>query len=111
MGSTRRICSVFLAAAVALSPVAVAQKVVRKAPTTADWAALAKLPDFTGVWEMGFGGGGGRGRGAGRADAGLPLERVGRPGRMDVLPLPLAAAAGVRADQAGAAVQAGQVLL
>ena len=32
------------------------------APTAADWAALAKLPDFTGVWEIGPGGGG-RGRG------------------------------------------------
>ena len=26
-------------------------------PTTADWAALAKLPDFTGVWEIAPGGG------------------------------------------------------
>ena len=32
-------------------------------PTAADWSALAKLPDFNGVWEIG-GGGGGRGRGA-----------------------------------------------
>jgi len=32
------------------------------APTAADWSALAKLPDFSGVWEIG--GGGGRGRGA-----------------------------------------------
>ncbi len=37
-----------------------------KAPTAADWTALAKLPDFTGVWESAFGGGG-RGRGRGRA--------------------------------------------
>jgi hypothetical protein len=28
---------------------------VYKAPTPADWAALAKLPDFSGVWEVGFG--------------------------------------------------------
>jgi hypothetical protein len=34
------------------------------APTAADWSALAKLPDFSGVWEIGLGGGGGRGRGA-----------------------------------------------
>ena len=42
-----------------------------KAPTAPDWAALAKLPDFTGVWEMSLGGGGGRGgaRGAGRGAA------------------------------------------
>ncbi|MGH8248098.1 MAG: hypothetical protein ACREUU_16880 [Gammaproteobacteria bacterium] len=44
---------------------AVAQKAVSRAPTAADWAALAKLPDFTGVWEIGGGGGGGRGRSAG----------------------------------------------
>jgi len=28
----------------------------RPAPTAADWAALAKLPDFTGVWEIPMGG-------------------------------------------------------
>jgi hypothetical protein len=38
---------------------------VTKPTTAADWTALAKLPDFSGVWEIGFGGGrGGRGRGA-----------------------------------------------
>ena len=36
----------------------------KTARTGADWSALAKLPDFTGVWEIGPGGGGGRGRGA-----------------------------------------------
>jgi hypothetical protein len=36
----------------------------RPAPTAAEWSALAKLPDFNGVWEIG-GGGGGRGRGGG----------------------------------------------
>ena len=42
-------------------------------PTAADWAAVAKLPDFTGVWEQTFGGGGrGRGR-AGGAPAGPQL--------------------------------------
>jgi len=30
---------------------------IRPAPTPADWAALAKLPDFTGVWEVPLGGG------------------------------------------------------
>jgi hypothetical protein len=36
-----------------------AQQAVYKAPTPADWAALAKLPDFSGVWERsGVGGGG-----------------------------------------------------
>ena len=28
------------------------QKVTTRAPTAADWAALASLPDFTGVWEV-----------------------------------------------------------
>ena len=40
-----------------------------KSPTVEDWAAVGKLPDFTGVWELTFGGGGGRGaagRGGGR---------------------------------------------
>ena len=41
-------------------------------PTAADWAALAKLPDFTGVWEIGLGGGG-RGRGRGAAPQGPSL--------------------------------------
>src|SRR5262245_66553185 len=49
--------SLFLAAAVAVT--ATAQEFVSKAPTAADWAALSKLPDFTGVWERsGVGGGG-----------------------------------------------------
>jgi hypothetical protein len=39
---------------------------VYKAPTPADWTALATLPDFSGVWEIG-GGGGGRGRGGAAA--------------------------------------------
>ncbi len=37
----------------------------RPAPTAAEWSALAKLPDFNGVWEVGGGGGGGRGRAGG----------------------------------------------
>jgi len=35
------------------------QQYVSKAPTAADWAAMAKLPDFTGVWERGTVGTGG----------------------------------------------------
>jgi hypothetical protein len=48
-------------------------------PTAADWAALAKLPDFTGVWEVGLGGGGG-GRAArgGAARAGGAQGAAGR---------------------------------
>jgi len=56
-----------LAAAIAFTTVAVGQKFVHKAPTAADWTALSKLPDFTGVWEVGLGGGGGGGRGAAAA--------------------------------------------
>jgi hypothetical protein len=52
---------------------ALAQKVTHKEPTAADWAALAKLPDFTGVWETALGGGRGRGRGAPARPAGPSL--------------------------------------
>jgi len=65
MKSKRQIRFAFFAAAVACATVAVGQKVARKAPTAEDWTALAKLPDFTGVWEAGLGGGGG-GRAGGR---------------------------------------------
>jgi hypothetical protein len=58
---------------VAVGSAATAQQFVTKAPTPADWAALAKLPDFNGVWERGGGGGGGGaargGGGAARGDA------------------------------------------
>jgi hypothetical protein len=58
--------AVALAAGVAGVP-AIAQQAKPAPPTATDWAALAKLPDFTGVWEVGFGGPAGRGaaRGAG----------------------------------------------
>lgn len=42
-----------------------AQEPIYKAPTAAEWSALAKLPDFSGVWERGGGGGGGRSATAG----------------------------------------------
>jgi hypothetical protein len=51
-----KILLAFLAAALLFGPAAVAQKTARKAPTPADWAALGKLPDFTGVWEIPLGG-------------------------------------------------------
>jgi hypothetical protein len=44
---------------------AAAQRPAPKPPTAADWAAVGKLPDFTGVWEATFGGGRGRGAGGG----------------------------------------------
>jgi hypothetical protein len=57
------ICAVAFAA---IGFSALAQQAIYKAPTAADWSALAKLPDFSGVWERGGGGGGGgRGRGGG----------------------------------------------
>ncbi|MBZ5576414.1 MAG: hypothetical protein LAP40_07650 [Acidobacteriia bacterium] len=56
MKSTRPIVYGCLAAALAVGPLAAAEKVTRPAPTPADWAALAKLPDLTGVWEMAMGG-------------------------------------------------------
>jgi hypothetical protein len=59
-----------LATAAALSimladrPAAAQTATAKSAPAAADWAALATLPDLTGVWEIGLGGGGGgRGRG------------------------------------------------
>jgi hypothetical protein len=57
-------CTVLLAAT--LGWPAFAQQPIYKAPTAADWSALAKLPDFSGVWERGGGGG----RGAAAAPAG-----------------------------------------
>ena len=80
-----------------------AQQAVYKTPTPADWAAMAKLPDFSGVWERGSVGGGGnaafgtapaargnqpaagnRGaapqRGAGGAGAAAAGQRAGRGG-------------------------------
>jgi hypothetical protein len=77
----------FLAAAAivcAQTPAAPASapKVVHKAPTPADWAALGKLPDFTGVWEIPLGGGGVRGGGrAGAAPGAAPAATPGRAGR------------------------------
>src|SRR5580704_5750618 len=70
MESTRKIFFGVLAAALAFGPAAAAQAVVRAAPTAADWAALAKRPDFNGVWETGGGGGGRGGGGRGAAPAG-----------------------------------------
>jgi hypothetical protein len=52
-------------AVLALGIPAVSQNFVTKAPTPADWTAIAKLPDFNGVWERGGGGAGGA-RGGGR---------------------------------------------
>ena len=55
-----------IAAAIAIGLAAQQKAPALKVPTEADWAAIAKLPDFTGVWEQTFGGGA-AGRGRGRA--------------------------------------------
>ena len=52
---------VVVLAAFAAIDSAAAQRATLKAPTPADWAAMAKLPDLTGVWERVGGGGGARG--------------------------------------------------
>ena len=56
-----------------------AQAPAKAAPTAADWAALAKLPDFTGVWEVAPGGGGaGRGRGTAQGPSLTPAAAAKR---------------------------------
>jgi hypothetical protein len=69
-----------LVAAAMLSSLAFAQDYTPKPPTAADWAALAKLPDFTGVWETAPGGGGGRAAGGGAAGAAGGAPAGGRTG-------------------------------
>ena len=59
----RRIAAAVFAVMLADRPAHAQTAAKTPPPTTADWAALAKLPDFTGVWEIAPGGGGGRGRG------------------------------------------------
>jgi hypothetical protein len=49
-------CIIAIFALTGLGSAATAQNFKRPAPTPADWAALAKLPDFTGVWEVPMGG-------------------------------------------------------
>src|SRR5687767_14143250 len=72
MNRHRRMVAVATGAALVMAAgvVATAQQFVTKAPTPAEWAALAKLPDFNGVWERG--GGGGAARGAGAPGAAAP---------------------------------------
>jgi hypothetical protein len=65
----------FVAASIAsatFGSVAIAQDFAPKAPTAADWAAIGKLPDFTGVWETGPRGPAGRGAGRGAEPALTP---------------------------------------
>ena len=60
----------------AMAPITLAQKPSPKPPGADEWTALAKLPDFTGVWEATFGrpaGRGARGAAAPRAPSGPVL--------------------------------------
>jgi hypothetical protein len=92
--TTPKLLHGLLAAALAVSTTAVAQNAITKSPTAADWAAMAKLPDFNGVWEAGGGGGGARGAaGAGAARGTAAPAGRGTAGG----PPPGAAAAGVAA--------------
>jgi hypothetical protein len=71
-------CAAILLASAGIVPASLAQNKVRPAPTAADWAALAKLPDFSGVWEQG-GGGGARGGAGGAPGAGGARGAGGAP--------------------------------
>jgi hypothetical protein len=85
MNNKKRIRFVMLAAvlliALAVVSIASGQQFNTKSPTAADWAAMAKLPDFNGVWERG-GGGAPRGNQAAPAGAaGAAPQRGGGQGR------------------------------
>jgi hypothetical protein len=78
-----RVTPLALLVSAALLPLAIttgtaeAQTASKSAPTAADWSAVAKLPDFTGVWEVGLGGGG-RGRGAAQGPSLTPAAAAKR---------------------------------
>lgn len=78
MRRTPHIFSATAAAALLVGQLALAQDDSApkkyKAPTVADWTALGKMPDLTGVWEIPMGGGG-RGAGRGAAPNGAPGGR------------------------------------
>ena len=59
MDRTTRVLFGFVTASLIFGPTGASQSVTRKAPTAGEWASLAKLPDFNGVWESAPGGGGG----------------------------------------------------
>jgi hypothetical protein len=63
-----------------LCGIAAAQQTARTAPTAADWASLARLPDFNGVWELSFGGPPAAARGSAPAAPGAaPAARGAAP--------------------------------
>src|SRR5262249_54694632 len=99
MGRTPRIIFGLPVIVLAVASFAFAQK-TRNTPTQAEWTAMAKLPDFSGVWEQGGGGGGGaRGGGAaapaGGGGGGGPAAPAGGGGRG------AAPAAGARGGRGG----------
>ena len=70
MTTSERIFAVIVSAGIlyaGLSSISAAQNFITKSPTAADWTAMSKLPDFSGVWERGGGGGGGGGAARGNA--------------------------------------------
>jgi len=82
MKNARKILSgfiVILAVVAIVNSAAFAQKAPAP-PTAADWAAVGKLPDFTGVWEAALGGGGGGARGAAAAPAAAGAAPAGGRG-------------------------------
>jgi hypothetical protein len=81
-------CALF----VSVAPAQDWQDFKRPAPTAADWTAIAKLPDFTGVWEMPLGGGGKsliEHPGAAKQNAPKAASTSGRPAaaQQPILPL------------------------
>lgn len=125
MDRTTRILFGIVTASLIFGPTGGAQSVARKAPTAADWTSLAKLPDLTGVWEVGLGGGGGgraaapaaapggRGdaaaKGGGRAPAAAGPGRAGRGGGPSLTPA-YAAKAQARASNPAEDAQAANCL-
>ena len=103
MNSTRRMRIGFVALAVAsaVGSLTFAQSATLKAPTAADWTALAKLPDFSGVWETG-GGGGAPQQGAARAGGAPPANAGAAAGNRGAgAPAPAAARRGGAGPGAG----------
>src|SRR6185436_7781481 len=102
MTTPKRVFLVSVAAilfSTALGSAVAAQQVITKQPTAADWAALAKLPDFNGVWERG---GGGAPRGNAAAAPAAP-----RGAAAPAAPRGAGAAAPAAAPQAGGAAGRG----
>ena len=105
MHNTRRMSLglVAVALATAAGAPAFAQSPTLKAPTAADWTAMARLPDFNGVWETGGGGGGGAAqRGAARAGGAPPADAAAAAGNRGAAPGPAAARRGGAGAGAGA---------